>query len=145
MDSRHSPEHNRIRRRRVCQECNKRFTTHEIVELSLPNIIKNDGRREEYQRLKVAEGLKKACQKRPIATQEIDDIILDLEKFLLNQAEKEITTEVIGNYLMGRLKSLDPVAYVRFASVYRTFADINEFVTDIQATSQSESGPQVTV
>jgi len=132
LDSRLNPEENTIRRRRRCDQCEKRFTTYETIEFSMPMVVKNDGRRENYQKEKIAEGIKKACQKRPVSTGQIEKIMENIEKNLLDLNEKEVTTKLIGSLVMSHLRFLDPVAYVRFASVYRTFKDIDEFVHDLK-------------
>lgn len=141
LDSRLNLEENTIRRRRRCDQCEKRFTTYETIEFSLPMVVKNDGRREPYLKEKVAEGIKKACQKRPISTAQVESIIESIEKSLLEFNDKEVSTQFIGNLVMGHLRSLDPVAYVRFASVYRTFKDIDEFVHDLKQNEMGQGHP----
>jgi len=132
VDSRLNQDGNTIRRRRKCDKCEKRFTTYEHIELEMPQIIKNDGRREAFSRIKMKEGLSKACQKRPISMDQIEAVLDRVEKIILDCNEKEISTKNIGLLMMQELKSLDPVAYVRFASVYRTFKDIEEFIGDLK-------------
>ncbi|MDA8791887.1 transcriptional regulator NrdR [Bacteriovoracaceae bacterium] len=132
LDSRHLNEGRAIRRRRSCPSCGKRFTTYERYEINLPNIIKRDGRREEYKKNKVLGGLEIACQKRPIPTDEVINMINQLEKDLMDLSLREVHSSFIGNRIMGYLKKLDPVAYIRFAAVYRKFQDIDDFVHKIQ-------------
>lgn len=132
VDSRLLKEGLSVRRRRKCEGCEKRFTTYETIEINMPNIVKLDGRREAYRREKILSGIEKACQKRPIPTGQIDRIIENIEKQILDISEKEISTKEIGHIVMMYLRNLDPVAYIRFASVYRKFQDIEEFVSEIQ-------------
>jgi transcriptional repressor NrdR len=132
LDSRNSDEGSVIRRRRKCEQCQKRFTTFETVELSMPMVIKRDGRRESYQREKILHGIEKACEKRPISAIQIDRIINNIEKAILDISDKEINTKDIGNLVMMYLRHLDPVAYVRFAAVYRKFQDVEEFVNELK-------------
>lgn len=132
MDSRLSSEDNSIRRRRKCPTCEKRFTTYELIEVDMPEVVKNDGRRESYLRDKILSGIKKACQKRPVSTKQIEELVDSIEKNILDLSHREISSQDIGNLVMHGLRHLDPVAYVRFASVYKTFKDIDEFVNDIR-------------
>lgn len=132
IDSRLSKDHSAIRRRRECLSCNKRFTTFERVEINLPMVIKRDQSREPFNRAKVENGLHKACEKRPVSQERIDELINGLEQMLRETGEKEVAVAVIGEYIMGALKELDDVAYIRFASVYRQFKDIGEFMQELQ-------------
>jgi transcriptional repressor NrdR len=132
VDSRPDKGGNAIRRRRECEECTKRFTTHERVEEILPLVCKKDGRREPFDRMKIVAGIKKACEKRPISLEEIDRMVDRLEARLQEATEKEVSTTLIGEWLMKELHGLDEVAYVRFASVYRSFRDIGEFMQELQ-------------
>ena len=132
IDSRLSKDQTTIRRRRECLSCGKRFTTFEKIEINLPLIIKRDGRREAYAREKVELGLKKACEKRPVGIDEIEKIISTIEQELQESGEKEVGSSVVGEKIMQLLKKLDDVAYIRFASVYRQFKDINEFIQELQ-------------
>ncbi|MBD65728.1 MAG: transcriptional regulator NrdR [Halobacteriovoraceae bacterium] len=132
VDSRLLKEGFSVRRRRKCDGCEKRFTTYETIEISMPNIVKLDGRREPFKREKILDGIEKACQKRPIPTEQIDRLIENIEKDILEISDKEITTKQIGHIVMMYLRNLDPVAYIRFASVYRKFQDIEEFVSEIR-------------
>lgn len=122
-----------VRRRRQCSDCEKRFTTYEHFELSMPVVVKRDNRREKYRRNKIRIGIEKACEKRPISTEQIEVLLDKIEKSIFDRAQghKEIPALEIGNIIMGYLKHLDPVAYVRFASVYRNFQDIDEFVNNL--------------
>ncbi len=132
IDSRHTEEGHAIRRRRECEKCNKRFTTYEKVEEVILMVIKKDGSRETFDRSKVMNGIIKACEKRPVPIAEIEKIVDDIERGLNNMMEKEVKSTFIGELIMDRLKDLDEVAYVRFASVYRQFTDINTFVKEIE-------------
>ena len=132
VDSRMGKEGDAIRRRRECLQCEGRFTTYERVEEILPSVIKKDGRREPYDRLKILSGLKKACEKRPISVEVLDKTVDEIEKALQEKGLKEIPSTVIGEEVMERLQKLDEVAYVRFASVYRSFKDINEFMHELK-------------
>jgi transcriptional repressor NrdR len=140
IDSRLSKEGEIIRRRRECDQCQKRFTTYERVEESLPLIIKKDGRREPFDRAKIVGGLTKACEKRPVSIETIEKIVDRIEAGMIEKGEREISSSVIGEKVMEELKSLDDVAYVRFASVYRSFKDIGEFVDLIKDREKEESG-----
>ncbi len=132
IDSRMNQPGDMIRRRRQCPRCEGRFTTYERVEEVMPVVIKKDGRREPYSRLKIAGGLSKACQKRSIPTQKIEELINQIEKRIQSYGLKEIPGRTIGQMIMTELRKLDKVAYVRFASVYREFRDIDEFVAELQ-------------
>jgi transcriptional repressor NrdR len=132
IDSRSSREGNAIRRRRECLKCAKRFTSYERVEDIIPMVVKKDGRREPFEREKVLTGLKKACEKRPIAMETLEGIADSLEKKLIGLGVKEIQSTWVGEEVMSSLKELDKVAYVRFASVYRQFKDINELMNEVK-------------
>jgi transcriptional repressor NrdR len=132
LDSRNSEEGCVIRRRRKCESCQKRFTTFETIELSMPMVIKRDGRREPYNKEKINHGIQKSCEKRPISAVQIERIINNIEKAILDISDKEISSKDIGNLLMMYLRHLDPVAYVRFAAVYRKFTDVEEFVNELK-------------
>ncbi|MGE5173668.1 MAG: transcriptional regulator NrdR [Betaproteobacteria bacterium] len=132
VDSRMGKEGESIRRRRECLKCEGRFTTYERVEEVLPSVIKKDGRREPFDRLKILNGLKKACEKRPISVEALEKSVADIEKSLQDKGLKEIPSTVIGEEVMDNLHHLDEVAYVRFASVYRSFKDINEFMNELK-------------
>ena len=132
IDSRLSKDSNMIRRRRECSDCNRRFTTYERVEEMMPLVVKKDGRRESYDRIKIINGLKRACEKRPVSINTIEAIADRIERGLQERGEKEIASSVIGESLMRELHDIDQVAYVRFASVYRSFKDINEFMVELE-------------
>lgn len=127
IDSRVSREGDVIRRRRECVACERRFTTYERVEEVLPQVVKKDGRREPFDRLKIMSGLKRACEKRPIATEELERVADGLEARLQEEGRKEVPSREIGEAVMEALRELDAVAYVRFASVYRDFRGVDEF------------------
>ncbi len=132
IDSRLSREGDVTRRRRECEECERRFTTYERVEEILPLVVKKDGRRETYDRLKIITGLKKACEKRPISIETIEEIADHIERTLQGRGEKEIPGAMIGEEVMRHLYDLDKVAYVRFSSVYRSFQDLDEFMSELR-------------
>lgn len=132
IDSRHTEDGHAIRRRRECDSCGKRFTTYEKVEEMILMVIKKDGRREAFDRNKIMSGIVKACEKRPVAMAEIEKVVDDIERGLNNMMEKEVESTFIGELIMEQLRKLDEVAYVRFASVYRQFTDINTFVAEIE-------------
>ncbi len=131
IDSRPTDEGESIRRRRECLSCQKRFTTYEIMERLPLVVIKKDGSRETFDHNKIVNGLLRACEKRPVTLAEIESICLDIEQVLQNSLEREVSTHEIGEHVMNRLKKLDEVAYVRFASVYRQFKDINTFMAEL--------------
>lgn len=131
VDSRHSEDGLSIRRRRECLSCQKRFTTYETVE-SLPIIVvKRDNSRQAFDRNKIMNGMLRACEKRPVSTQDLEKAVNEIESLVQNSLEREITTEFIGEQVMEKLKALDEVAYVRFASVYRQFKDIHSFMQEL--------------
>ena len=132
IDSRPADENNSIRRRRVCDECGKRFTTYEKVETIPLIVIKKDNNRETYDRSKIEAGVLRACHKRPISADQINELVDTVETAVFNREDKEISSGTIGEMVMNRLKSLDTVAYVRFASVYREFKDINTFMDELK-------------
>ncbi|HEU4640422.1 MAG TPA: transcriptional regulator NrdR [Candidatus Binatia bacterium] len=132
IDSRLSKDSNMIRRRRECSKCSRRFTTYERVEEMMPLVVKKDGRRETYERIKIINGLKRACEKRPVSINTIEAIADRIERNLQERGEKEILSSVIGEATMRELHDTDEVAYVRFASVYRSFKDINEFMVELE-------------
>jgi transcriptional repressor NrdR len=132
VDSRMGKEGDTIRRRRECLKCEGRFTTYERVEEVLPSVIKKDGRREPYDRMKILSGLTKACEKRPISVEVLEKCVDNIEKSMQEKGFKEIPSKAIGEEVMNQLHNLDEVAYVRFASVYRSFKDINEFMSELK-------------
>jgi transcriptional repressor NrdR len=138
IDSRLSKDNSAIRRRRECLGCGKRFTTYEFVEEMLPTVVKKDGRREPFDRSKILVGIKKACEKRPISMDTIEKIVESVEKACQELPEKEITSSTIGRHVMKELHNLDGVAYVRFASVYRQFRDVSEFLDELKNFLQSD-------
>jgi len=132
IDSRDSKEGETIRRRRQCDGCGKRFTTYERVEELLPVIVKKDNRREPYDRKKIVSGIQKACEKRPVSMERIEEAVDRIERAIQEMGEKEIPSKEIGERIMRALHDLDHVAYVRFASVYRDFKDVNQFLSELQ-------------
>jgi len=132
IDSRLSKDGAVIRRRRDCEECGRRFTTYERIEEILPMVIKKDGRRELFDRAKVLAGLQRACEKRPVSVNDLEKIVDKLEQGFQESSDREIPTSIIGEKLMKELHELDEVAYVRFASVYRQFKDINQFMDELK-------------
>ncbi|KLU71323.1 MAG: hypothetical protein RHS_2872 [Robinsoniella sp. RHS] len=132
MDSRPADDNNSIRRRRLCDECGKRFTTYEKVETIPLIVIKKDQNREQYDRSKIEAGVLRACYKRPIPVLKINEMIDAAETDVFNREDREIESTIIGEIVMDKLKELDPVAYVRFASVYREFKDVNTFMDELK-------------
>jgi transcriptional repressor NrdR len=132
IDSRLTKDDGVIRRRRECTHCQRRFTTYERVEEVLPLVVKKDDRREVFDRLKIVAGLKKACEKRPVSAAAIEQAADRVERIIQDRAEKEVPSSVIGEAVMRELHKLDQVAYVRFASVYRSFQDVGEFMRELQ-------------
>jgi len=133
IDSRISKDGDAIRRRRECVSCGKRFTTYEVVEEVLPTVVKKDGRREPFDRTKIRSGIKKACEKRPISTDVIESIVDRIERKCQEYPDKEIPASAVGERVMKELQTLDGVAYVRFASVYREFRDVGDFMDELKA------------
>ena len=131
VDSRHSEDGLSIRRRRECLKCQKRFTTYETVEVLPIIVVKRDNSREPFDRNKIMNGMLRACEKRPVSTQALETIVEEIESKVQNSLEREVTTQSIGEMVMERLKPLDEVAYVRFASVYRQFKDIHSFMQEL--------------
>ena len=132
IDSRPADDNSSIRRRRLCDDCGKRFTTYEKVETIPLIVIKKDNNREQYDRSKIEGGVLRACHKRPVPVQKINELVDQVEIEIFNLEEKEIPSTVIGELVMNHLKDLDPVAYVRFASVYREFKDVNTFMDELK-------------
>lgn len=139
IDSRISKDGKAIRRRRECQACSKRFTTYEFVEDILPMVVKKDGRREAFDRLKIRNGVMKACEKRPISMEAIEKIVDNVEQACQEFQGEEIPSTVIGEKVMNELKAIDGVAYVRFASVYRQFRDVAEFISELNILLNKEN------
>ena len=132
VDSRPVDDNSSIRRRRMCDACGKRFTTYEKVETIPLIVIKKDQNREQYDRRKIENGVIRACYKRPISAQQITAVVDQSETLVFSREEREVSSEVIGEIVMDQLKELDPVAYVRFASVYREFKDVNTFMDELK-------------
>ena len=133
IDSRPAEDNNSIRRRRVCDECGKRFTTYEKIETIPLIIIKKDNNREAYDRAKIEAGVLRACHKRPVSAQQITTLVDEVENEIFNREEREIPSGTIGELVMNKLKDLDAVAYVRFASVYREFKYVNTFMDELKS------------
>ncbi|MCS6927717.1 MAG: transcriptional regulator NrdR [Candidatus Binatia bacterium] len=140
IDSRLSREGDVTRRRRECSRCERRFTTYERVEEILPLVVKKDGRREAYNRLKIIAGMRKACEKRPVSSETLEEIADRIERFLQSRGDKEVPSAVIGEEVMRQLYELDKVAYVRFASVYRSFQDLDAFMRELKELIQERGG-----
>ena len=132
IDSRLGKDGDVIRRRRECERCGRRFTTYERVEELLPAVVKKDGRREPFDRLKIVAGLTKACEKRPVSVEAIEQVTDRIERAMADRGEKEVPSAVVGEAVVQALRELDTVAYVRFASVYRSFQDIDEFMSELE-------------
>lgn len=138
IDSRLSKDGRMIRRRRECLECKRRFTTYEKLEDVLPMVVKKDGRREPFNRDKIISGIRNACQKRPISMTKIEDFVDSLEVYFQELGKKEVDSSQIGERVIRKLKEWDGVAYVRFASVYKQFKDINEFMAELEGILRSK-------
>jgi len=132
VDSRLNKDYTITRRRRLCDSCGRRFTTYERLEVTMPMLIKKDDRREAWDRSKVVSGLKKACEKRPVSMSQIEEFVDNLERELQDMGEREIPVRIVGARVMDALRNIDEVAYVRFASVYRQFKDLNEFMEELK-------------
>ena len=132
IDSRPTEDGHAIRRRRGCDKCNKRFTTYEKVEESILMVVKKDGKRQAFDRSKVLKGIAKACEKRPVSLSAMEAMVDEIERQLNNRMEKEVDSDYIGELVMNELRKADEVAYVRFASVYRQFTDVNTFIKEIE-------------
>jgi transcriptional repressor NrdR len=137
VDSREAQEGQATRRRRECLRCERRFTTYERVEEALPHVVKKDGRREAFDRRKIVAGLERACQKRPVSREQIEELTTRVERRVQELGEREVTSAILGEAVMERLRELDPVAYVRFASVYRAFADVGEFMSELEGLTRA--------
>jgi transcriptional repressor NrdR len=132
VDSREAQDGLATRRRRECLGCGRRFTTYERIEEVLPPVVKKDGRREPFDRRKIVEGVQIACQKRPVSAEQIEALVSSVERSVMESGDREIRTTAVGEAVMERLKALDEVAYVRFASVYRAFRDVDEFMNELE-------------
>ena len=141
VDSRESKEGESIRRRRECLKCEKRFTTYERIDEIPYMVVKKDGRREKFDRQKVLNGLLRACEKRPVAIARLEQIVNQAEAFIIDSPERERTTREVGEMIMERLKQLDKVAYVRFASVYLDFKDVAEFMAELKELLKTKEAP----
>jgi transcriptional repressor NrdR len=140
VDSRETQDGQATRRRRECLDCGRRFTTYERIEEVLPQVVKKDGRREPFARPKIVEGVATACQKRPVSAEQIEALVAAVEREVQELGDREIRTAVIGEAVMRRLRGLDEVAYVRFASVYRAFRDVGEFRTELERLARTPGG-----
>ena len=140
IDSRPAEDNNSIRRRRLCDACGKRFTTYEKIETIPVIVIKKDNNREPYDRSKIEDGILRACHKRPVPLKEISAVLDAIESEIFNREEREVESSVIGELVMKKLKQLDEVAYVRFASVYREFKDVNTFMEELGKLLKSDKG-----
>jgi transcriptional repressor NrdR len=138
VDSRESKEGESIRRRRECMKCNKRFTTYERIDEIPYMVVKKDGRREKFERQKVLSGLLRACEKRPISMGKMEQIVNEVEQHVIDSPERERTASELGELIMNRLKLIDKVAYIRFASVYRDFKDVGEFHSELEQLLESK-------
>ena len=138
IDSRAADDDRAIRRRRECIGCGRRFTTYETIEVTPVLVVKNNGTRESFNEEKIRNGIVKSCEKRPVSAVEIDSIVADISKDIYNSMESEISTKVIGEMVMDRLKKVDEVAYVRYASVYRSFKDLSSFMAELKQMMKSE-------
>lgn len=132
VDSRQAKDGMSIRRRRECQECSARFTSYERIEESLPQIVKKDGVREDYDRDKIKRGVKLACNKLPVSASDVERVVDSVERRLIEMNSREVPARDVGDAIMDELRDLDPVAYIRFASVYREFGDIQEFLRELR-------------
>lgn len=140
IDSRSSKDGFVVRRRRVCELCKGRFTTYEKIEQALPMVIKKDQRREPFDREKITRGLLQACQKRPVGVEKVEQLADEIERYVVERSEKEIESQEIGLRVMEKLREIDQVAYVRFASVYREFRDVEEFLSELRVLLSSQGG-----
>ncbi len=138
LDTRTQKDGESTRRRRECEKCAARFTTLETIVINLPMVVKKDGRREPFSPEKLLGGIKAACQKRPISSSKIEHMVETVTGWVVEHADKEMTTDMIGHFVMQELKKVDEVAYVRFASVYKTFKDISEFLEDLSNRNPSQ-------
>ena len=143
IDSRGSADAFAIRRRRVCLECNRRYTTYERVESAPLRVVKKSGDRTEFDRANIMNGLRKACEKRPVSSTQLDQVVDRIERQCLEAFDKEVPSKVIGNLIMQELRQLDQVAYVRFASVYREFKDVSQFLEELKPMLEKRRGEGV--
>ena len=138
IDSRSSDDDKAIRRRRECTGCGRRFTTYETIEVAPVLVVKNNGTRESFNAEKIRNGIVKSCEKRPVSATEIDAIVADISKEVYNSMESEVSTKAIGEMVMERLKKVDEVSYVRYASVYRSFKDLSSFMAELKQMMKAE-------
>ena len=138
IDSRSADDDRAIRRRRECTSCGRRFTTYETIEVIPVLVVKNNGTRQSFNAEKIRNGIIKSCEKRPVPMSVIDDMVADISKQVYNSMESEITTKTIGEMVMERLKKVDEVAYVRYASVYRSFKDLSSFMSELKQMMKSD-------
>ena len=138
IDSRAADDDRAIRRRRECTSCGRRFTTYETIEVTPVLVVKNNGTRESFNEEKIRNGIVKSCEKRPVSAVEIDEMVADISKEIYNSMESEVSTKVIGEMVMEKLKKVDEVAYVRYASVYRSFKDLSSFMAELKQMMKSE-------
>ena len=141
VDSRETEDHGAVRRRRKCNACSRRFTTYERVEAAPLFIVKKDGRRQAFDRARVARGIERACEKRPVSTARIEQIVADIERAAHELGEREVAAQWVGEQVMTALRDTDEVAYVRFASVYRSFRDAAEFVRELETLKDERAEP----
>jgi len=144
VDSRVGRDGEFIRRRRACLKCHRRYTTYEYIEDVLPHVVKRDGRREPFDRQKLRASILKSCEKRSVGVQAVDDVVGEIESQLYDRTEKEISSEELGKIVMEHLQKLDPVAYVRFASVYRKFKDVGQFVEEVKGLQSHDKAKTAT-
>ncbi len=142
VDSRASREGEKIRRRRECQSCERRYTTYERIEEAFPQIVKSDGSRQDYDRTKLRRGIRIACTKRPISIEQIDAVVDAVERKMVGVSNREVSSDWIGSTVTAELRDLDPVAYIRFASVYRAFSDIQAFLQELKGLDEESNGRQ---
>jgi transcriptional repressor NrdR len=140
VDSREAADGQATRRRRECMGCTRRFTTYERIEEIMPSVVKKDGRREPFDRKKILEGLTRACQKRPVSAAQVEALVSAVERQIQELGEKEIQSRVVGEAVMRRLRELDQVAFVRFASVYRAFEDVGDFMSELEGLAGGKPG-----
>ena len=138
IDSRAADDDRAIRRRRECTSCGRRFTTYETIEVTPVLVVKNNGTRESFNEEKIRNGIVKSCEKRPVSAVEIDEMVADISKEIYNSMESEVSTKVIGEMVMEKLKKVDEVAYVRYASVYRSFKDLSSFMAELKQMMKAE-------
>jgi transcriptional repressor NrdR len=141
VDSRLSPEGDKVRRRRECVSCGERFTTYEVADRAMPRMVKSDGQRQTFDEGKLRAGIMRALEKRPISTEQVESLVSRIIRRALSLAEREVTTGQLGEWVMAELRELDQVAYVRFASVYRSFQDVDAFRQEIDRLKQDQGTP----